>query len=179
MSPTLLHQGKPNNFGLTGHISPALMLNAKSTDRMHKYTKPAHREPLSLRFHCMHWQSPTSPSNCPEYKLEYFSYETVTDGRETLFHPVQGHLSLLASTSTPDQNHFPSLTPLVNRFTTREPEEQLCCAPGSGLPGTALHQTQQRGEGGCSNSTELRELRVTQGECTFFPLLNLASFRGH
>lgn len=39
---------------------------------MHKYTKPAHRQPLSLQFHCMHRQSPTSPSNCPEYKLEYF-----------------------------------------------------------------------------------------------------------
>lgn len=40
----------------------------------------------------------------------------------------------------------------------------------------ALHCTKcskGRGEGGCSSSTELQELRVTQGECTFFPFLTL------
>lgn len=177
LSPALLRQGEPNNPGLPGRICPALIPNAKGTDKMYRYTNPTHREPLTLGFHCMHWQLPTSPTNCPQYKLEYFPMRQSLMGGK-LFHPVQGHLCLLGSTSAPGQNHFSSLTPLVSGVIRRENPRSSSALP-QGQGSLALHCTKGRGEGERSNSTECQELRVTQGECSFFPFLNLASFRGH
>lgn len=116
----------------------------------------------------------------PNINWNIYLYEAATDGRETVLHSLQGHLCLLGSTSAPGQNHFSWLTPLVSGVTRREnPRSSSALPQGQGslaLPCTK--RSQGRGEGGCSNSTELRELSVTQGECTFFAFLNLASFRG-
>lgn len=135
--------GEPNNFGLPGHISPALILNAKGTDKMHRYTNPTHRERLTWGFIACIGSFLHHQVTVPNINWSIFLWGSHW-GRETLT-PGSG-------TSVLTGFHFSTWSEpffITNSFSEwshqkREPKEQLCSAPGSGLPGTALHQMQQR-----------------------------------
>lgn len=146
---------------------------------MHQCTNHTHREPLILGFHCMHWQSPTSPGNCPEYELEYFPMRQSLMGRKLFSTQLSTICAYWVLLQHLVRQHFSSLTPLVNQVTRRENPQSSLTLP-QGLGSLALHCTKcskGRVERGCSNLTELQDTSENSGlhgvNAPFFPFFTL------